>query len=119
MSSNPAQDEIELLRDALDHIARIAGSARYPTKRLDWIAARAREAMRGIEWSREYLPEPRKISDEQTRDLRSALLLLMRACDTENLNAIMAAVEETRLRFPSLFRQRNDRDPSPPLAAER
>jgi hypothetical protein len=114
MALNSPQDEIDLLRDALDHIARIAGSARHPTKRLDWIAARAREAMRGIEWSREYLPEPRKIADQQTRDLHSALLMLMEACNTKNQDAITLAANETRLRFPSLFRERSDRDLRPP-----
>jgi hypothetical protein len=108
MASNSTQDEIDLLRDALDHIARIAGSARHPTKRLDWIAARAREAMRGIEWSREYLPEPRKISDQQTRDLHSALLMLMQACNTHDNAVIEAAAADTRTRFPSLFRERSD-----------
>jgi hypothetical protein len=108
MSSDTPQDEITLLRDALDHIARIAGSARIPTKRLDWIAARAREAMKGVPWSREYLPEPKKQSDKQTQDLRSALVMVIQAYETEDPTEIMASVEETRLRFPSLFRNRND-----------
>jgi hypothetical protein len=108
MSANTPPDELALLRDALDHIARIAGSARFPTKRLDWISARARMAMKGVPWSREYLPEPQKQSDEHTRDLRSALFTLIKACETENPAAVAAGVEEIRQRFPSLFRKPND-----------
>jgi hypothetical protein len=107
MSLITPEDHVAVLRDALDHIARIATATRQPTKRLDWIAARAREAVRGVPWSVEYLPEPRKQSDEQIHDLRSALFMLVRACETENLTAIIAAVEEARQRFPSLFRERN------------
>jgi hypothetical protein len=56
------EQEISLLRDALDHIARIANASRQQTRRLDWISSRAREALRGVEWNREYLPEPKKAS---------------------------------------------------------
>ena len=101
---NP-DEEIALLRDALDHISRIANAARQPTKRLDWISLRAREALRGIPWNREYLPEPKKASMEEVHDLRGTILMLVKACESENLTAISAAVEEARSQHPSLLRK--------------
>jgi hypothetical protein len=50
--------QIELLRDALDHIARISGMARTETKRLNWITARAKAALAGDEWDNSYAPMP-------------------------------------------------------------
>ena len=102
------EDEIDLLRDALDHITRIANAARQPTRRLDWIATRAREALRGVQWNREYLPEPRKASLEEVHDLRGTMFILVEACKSENLTAIAAAVEEAQTKHPSLFRSRGD-----------
>ena len=101
-------DEIVLLRDALDHIARIANAARQQTKRLDWISTRAREALRGVQWNREYLPEPKKASMEEVHDLRGTMFMFVKACETENLAAIAAAVDEARLKHPSLFRKHDD-----------
>jgi hypothetical protein len=52
------QDEyVEILKDALDHIMRVAGMARVPTRRLDWIVARARAALEGRPYDREDLPK--------------------------------------------------------------
>lgn len=101
---NP-DEEIALLRDALDHISRIANAARQPTKRLDWISLRAREALRGIPWNREYLPEPKKASMEEVHDLRGTILMLVKVCESENLTAISAAVDEARSQHPSLLRK--------------
>jgi len=101
------EQEISLLRDALDHIARIANASRQQTRRLDWISSRAREALRGVEWNREYLPEPKKASMEEVHDLRGTMFMLVRACETENLAAISAAVKEARANHPSLFRKRD------------
>jgi hypothetical protein len=102
MTSN---EEIALLRDALDHISRIANATRQQTRRLDWISMRAREALRGVPWNREYLPEPKKASMEEVHDLRGTMLMLVRACESENLTAIAAAVEEARSQHPSLLRK--------------
>lgn len=102
MTSN---EEIDLLRDALDHIARIANASRQQTKRLDWISMRAREALRGVPWNREYLPEPKKASMEEVHDLRGTLLMLVSACESENLTAIAAAIDEARSQHPSLLRK--------------
>lgn len=99
--------EIALLRDALDHIARIANASRQQTRRLDWISNRAREALRGVEWDREYLPEPKKASLEEVHDLRETIFMLVRACETENLAAISTGIEEARKNHPSLFRKRD------------
>ena len=101
---NP-DEEIALLRDALDHISRIANAARQPTKRLDWISLRAREALRGVSWNREYLPEPKKASMEEVHDLRGTILMLVKVCESENLTAISAAVDEARSQHPSLLRK--------------
>lgn len=101
-------EETALLRDALDHIARIANAARHQTRRLDWISARARDALRGVPWNRDYLPEPKKASIEEVHDLRGTLFMMVRACDTENLTAIAAAVAEAKANHPSLFRKRGD-----------
>ncbi|MFC4621917.1 hypothetical protein ACFO3A_06760 [Comamonas nitrativorans] len=100
------QEEIALLRDALDHIARIANASRQSTRRLDWISSRAREALRGVFWDREYLPEPKKASMDEVHDLRNTIFMLVRTCQTENMQAISAAVEEAKISHPSLFRKR-------------
>lgn len=50
-------EQYERLRDALEHIAKVAGSARVPTRRLDWIVARANLALSGCEYQREDLPK--------------------------------------------------------------
>ncbi|MDO8387105.1 MAG: hypothetical protein Q7T13_11990 [Polaromonas sp.] len=99
------QEEISLLRDALDHIARIANASRQSTRRLDWISSRAREALRGVAWDREYLPEPKKASMDEVNDLRSTMFMLVRACETDSFQVISAAVEEARKNHPSLFRE--------------
>lgn len=101
------EQEISLLRDALDHIARIANASRQQTRRLDWISSRARDALRGVEWNREYLPEPKKASMEEVHDLRGTIFMLIRACETENLAVISAAIEEARASHPSLFRRKD------------
>lgn len=100
-----SQEEITLLRDALDHIARIANAARQSTRRLDWISSRAREALRGVPWDREYLPEPKKASMDEVHDLRSTMFMLVQACEVGNLHAISTAVEEAKRNHPSLFRE--------------
>lgn len=102
-----AKEEIDVLRDALDHLARISNASRQHTKRLDWIASRARDALRGIPWNREYLPEPKKASMEEVRDLRETLSMLVRACEAENHAVTAAAVEEAKANHPSLFRKRD------------
>ena len=99
------EDDNLLLRDALDHIARIANASRQQTRRLDWISARAREALRGVPWNHEYLPEPKKASMEEVHDLRGTIFLLVKACESENLAAIAAGVDEARANHPSLFRK--------------
>ena len=105
MSNSNDWDQITLLRDALDHIARIATAARQPTKRLDWIASRAKEALRGQIWSMDYLPEPKKQSLQEVHELRATMFMLVQACESGNETAIAAAAEEAHVRHPSLFRR--------------
>lgn len=91
----------ELERDALDHIARVAISARVPTRRLDFIAQRARQALIGEPYNRDYLSEPKKQTDQRVADLQSALFDLLNAIDGECIDTDV--VESVRHRFPSLF----------------
>lgn len=58
------RDRALMLQDALDHIRRVAGSARIPTRRLDWISERARRALEGIEYDPFDMPQyPKKRKD--------------------------------------------------------
>ena len=56
--AQPAGND-EQLRDALDHIMRVARKGISPTRRLDWIALRAKYALEGKVWSRDVREEPR------------------------------------------------------------
>lgn len=42
---------------------------------------------------------------EEVLDLRETMFMLIRTCETENLAAISAAVQEARASHPSLFRK--------------
>ena len=97
--------QITLLRDALDHISRIATAARQPTKRLDWIASRAKDALRGQDWSKDYLPEPKKQVLQEVNELRETMFMLVQACEAGNSVLIAVAAEEARARHASLFRR--------------
>lgn len=44
----PPQTEVQILRDALDHISRVASKSRTKTRRLRWIEQRALNALDGI-----------------------------------------------------------------------
>jgi hypothetical protein len=57
----------ELIRDALDHIMRVACAAREPTARLDWIAARAKRALAGKPYDQEELPKYPKMAPPHRR----------------------------------------------------
>ena len=59
------QDRREQLRDALDHIMRVARSARQPTRRLDWIAERARRALDGQPYDQGDMPQYPKTRKDQ------------------------------------------------------
>jgi len=66
------QEEIERLRDALDHIARVAQQTLRPTRRLDWITHRARVALSGKPWSRELRDTPRnRIAEAESKARRT------------------------------------------------
>lgn len=57
---------------------------------------------------REYLTEPKKALMEEVHDLRETIFMLVKACESENLTAIAAAIEQARKQHPSLFRKRDD-----------
>jgi hypothetical protein len=42
---------------------------------------------------------------EEVHDLHGTILMLVKACESDNLTAISAAVEEARSQHPSLLRK--------------
>lgn len=56
----------DLLRDALDHIARTARQSRSQTRRIRWIAERAELALRGRPYVEDELNLPPKVDREAT-----------------------------------------------------
>ena len=98
--TNELEEKLLICKDALSHISRVAMAARQPTKRLDWIAARAKDAARGRKWDRDYMPEPGRAKDIEMRELMNALQLIVEACATENLTAIEVALEEATKACP-------------------
>lgn len=65
MSHESIMAEVAELRDALDHIARVARKSRSLTRRLKWIQLRAEGALEGHdEWRTVELPR----DDENRRD---------------------------------------------------
>jgi len=84
--------DIELLRDALDHIVRVAASARVPTRRLDWIIKRARMALRGKRWTHDSLPLPNRYTDERIRDLKKDFRAIVGAYESGDEAALERAI---------------------------
>ena len=92
--------EANALRDALDHIMRVAREGITPTRRLDWIALRAKYALEGKPWSRDVRDDPRNSVAKMTKEnkeLRGRLaaaekryqfvLPIVTACDDAETNA--------------------------------
>lgn len=71
--------------DALDHIMRTARNTIQPTRRLDWIALRAKYAIEGKPWSTDVAEEPRDRVGEQ-ENLRKRLR------ESESRNAELTAL---------------------------
>jgi hypothetical protein len=63
------------LRDALDHIARVAEQARTPTNRLAFIVHRARCALAGRPYDRRDVKIPPSAANETARAQRRAVAL--------------------------------------------
>lgn len=63
----PASNDAQL-RDALDHIMRVARKGVSPTRRLDWIALRAKYALEGKAWSLDVREEPRDSVAKMQKD---------------------------------------------------
>ncbi len=61
-----------ILRDALSHISKVAAMARFSTRRLDFIVARAKTALEGHDWSENFMPPVR--NDTVRRQVRQLLL---------------------------------------------
>lgn len=66
---------IELLRSALEHIAKTAAASRSQTRRIRWIKARAEIALAGREYSDKDVDLPRKVSDSHERLLANRNML--------------------------------------------
>ena len=58
----------DAIRDALDHIRRVARQGISPTKRLDWIEIRARYALEGKPWSNDIRETPRDSVKKMEKD---------------------------------------------------
>jgi len=61
-------EELDRLRDALDHIMRTARNGVQPTRRLDWIVLRAKYALEGKQWSNDVREEPRDSVAKMEKD---------------------------------------------------
>jgi DNA repair ATPase RecN len=96
--------DLERMIDALDHIMRVARQGITPTRRLDWIAQRARYALERKEWSEDIAEEPRdsvaelhrkskKLRDERT-ELRERAERAEQAAEEmrTNLSALVSDV---------------------------
>lgn len=103
--SQGADQNVELLRDALDHITRVAGSARQPTRCLNWLAARARMALRGIAWTKDYLPWPKGERNERVRELNLALRTIIEAYALGDDEALENAIDKAKNDFSNLVPQ--------------
>jgi hypothetical protein len=86
-------NEVEALRDALDHIKRVASQGVTPTRRLDWIAYRASVALRGESWE----PGMRKEPDNSVLKLQKENKRLR---DSNNESALL--LEEAARRIKEL-----------------
>ena len=88
MSEQPfpqsAVDEIAMLRDALDHIAKVAQQTMRPTKRLDWITQRARTALAGKPWSRDLRQTPKNRVLQEARRRQREFENVSTAVDYDN-----------------------------------
>lgn len=60
----------DILTDALDHIARLAGGSRTSTKRLRWIEARARAALQNQVLESKAIEMPQLYGDTSLLNLR-------------------------------------------------
>ena len=78
-------EHIELLRDALDHIARVAQQTLRPTRRLDWITHRAKVALDGRRWTRDLRDTPKnRVAEAARRQQREFENLAPTSVDYDN-----------------------------------
>jgi acyl-CoA hydrolase len=65
-----AREEAAEYVDALDHIMRVANASRTQTRRLRWIAERARCALEGGDWRELDLPRSGKSYEQKYKELK-------------------------------------------------
>tara|TARA_R110000868_G_C10972674_1_gene770755 strand:+ start:25469 stop:26332 length:864 start_codon:yes stop_codon:yes gene_type:complete len=63
----PVPDPVELLRDALDHIAKTCHQSRQQSRRIRWIEARANSALEGKPYDEKLLDLPVEVDREIDR----------------------------------------------------
>lgn len=87
----------DVLRDALDHIMRVARQGISPTKRLDWIEIRARYALEGKPWSPDIRETPRDSVKKMEKDFAKcrAELAALKAQRAEGRRSEIAARQES------------------------
>lgn len=84
----PSPEHFELLRGALDHIARTARNSRSMTRRLRWIEQRANFALRGEVYSDEKINLPKSAGPDTPEKLQKKLCLV-----TAQRDELLAALQ--------------------------
>lgn len=94
LAHKASQAEVQLAaaRDGLSHIERVASQGMAPTRRLDWIAHRAKVALRGEKWEPGMREEPR---DSKTKLMADFAALRQRNEELKALLQDMLAQEHT------------------------
>lgn len=96
--------QIELLRDALDHIARTCHQSRQSTRRIRWIEARANGALEGKPYDAKLLDLPvqvdREIDRLQRRDSRQMARIRMLEAALRKIKTRLDAYAESDMRMP-------------------
>ncbi len=70
----PSPEHFELLRGALDHIAKTARASRSQTRRLRWIELRAETALRGEVYRDQDIDRPKNAGPNTPERLRQRLV---------------------------------------------
>jgi len=85
----PSPEHFELLRGALDHIAKTARASRSQTRRLRWIELRAETALRGEVYRDQDIDLPKNAGPNTPERLRQRLARV-----TAEKHALLEALQE-------------------------
>lgn len=86
-------EQFELLRSALDHIARTARNSRSQTRRIRWIEARATGALRGEPYLQEAIDLPKSAGPDTVEKLKKSLMV-ERHISRSLVNAAQQALQD-------------------------